>query len=269
MGMYAKLMGRITESSLMEEPINVRYCFMMMLAIADPKGYVVGTDVAVARRINMSLEEFKECVRVLMLPDPDSNSKDHEGRRVIVSDCERGYFLVNYAKYRDTRDEEERREYMREYMRKYRGESDVTDVNSGKPSKPKKEESGEVKEKGEADKANGKRGTREEMDAFFLELKLPKSDAEWFFFKCEGNGWKNGGKPILNWKATVRSWKSGGYLPSQKLLPNGKPANPQPIGTPKSDPTGWREFLVTMKSEYREYQYAPDFLKTDFNNSRK
>ena len=42
MSMYAKLMSRITESSLMDEEIVVRYTFMMMLAIADPQGYVIG-----------------------------------------------------------------------------------------------------------------------------------------------------------------------------------------------------------------------------------
>ena len=41
-------------------------------------------------------------------------------------------------------------------------------------------------------------------------------DAEWFYHKGRGNGWTNGGKPILDWKATLRSWKRAGYLPSQK-----------------------------------------------------
>lgn len=135
--MYAKLMGRITESSLMEEPIVIRYVFMMLLAVADPKGYAIGTDVALARRLNISLQEFKDAVRALMEPDPDSNSKECEGRRVVESDGERGYFVVNYGKYRDTRNEEERREWMREYMRNYRGKSkSVNPVNLGKPCKP-------------------------------------------------------------------------------------------------------------------------------------
>lgn len=136
MGMFAKLFSRITESSLMSEDIPVRYCFVMLLAIADPQGYVVGTDVAISRRLNMDLDEFRRCIEKLMSPDPDSNSMEEEGRRVIVSDCERGYFLVNYRKYRDTRDEEHRREYMRAYMRKYRGGNDVTPVNNGKQRKP-------------------------------------------------------------------------------------------------------------------------------------
>ena len=134
--MYAKLMSRITESSLMDEEVNVRYAFIMMLAIADPQGYVVGTDVAIARRMNISTDLFKKCVACLMSPDENSNSKEHEGRRVVESDCERGYYLVNYRKYRDTRDEEHRREYMREYMRKRRSDNEAAPVNNGKQCKP-------------------------------------------------------------------------------------------------------------------------------------
>lgn len=63
------------------------------------------------------------------------------------------------------------------------------------------------------------KGSLEQVESYFEELKLPKSDAVWFFNKCEGNGWTNGGKPIKDWKATIRSWQSAGYLPSQKAKP--------------------------------------------------
>ncbi len=132
--MYAKLMSRITESSLMEEDVPVRYCFMMMLAIADPQGYVIGTDIAIARRMNLPVSEFKEYVAELMQPDPDSNSHEQEGRRVVVSDSERGYYVVNYRKYRDTRDEESRRDYMRKYMQERRAA-----LTGGKPARKPRE----------------------------------------------------------------------------------------------------------------------------------
>lgn len=152
--MYAKLMSRITESSLMEEDLPVRYCFLMLLAVADPQGYAIGTDIALARRMNMPVADFKRCVGELMKPDADSNSKEHEGRRVIESDCERGYFVVNYTKYRDTRDEEHRREYMREYMRKKRNSNDLSSVNSGKQRKPRLAKAeAEVKEEADSPKA--------------------------------------------------------------------------------------------------------------------
>lgn len=131
--MYAKLFSRITESSLMEEPIDVRYTFTFMLAICDPTGHVIGTDVAIARRLNMALQDFQRCVAILMSPDSDSNSKEEEGRRIIQSDGERGYKLVNYLAYREMKDEDNRRVYMRDYMKKYREKpAKLAPVNIGK-----------------------------------------------------------------------------------------------------------------------------------------
>jgi len=135
--MYAKLFSRITESSLMEEDIPTRYVFVMLLAIADPEGYVVGTDVAIARRLNMPLEELKSALDRLMSPDDDSGSQELEGRRIVPSDAERGYRIVNFVTYRNTKNPEERREYMRDYVANYRAAGKdksrpVNLVNNGK-----------------------------------------------------------------------------------------------------------------------------------------
>ena len=160
--MFAKLFSRITESSLMEESVQVRYTFVMMLAIADPEGYVIGTDVAIARRINVPLGNFEDSISVLMAPDPHSNSKEFEGRRIIISNCERGYHVVNYVNYRDTKDPIERRKYMRDYMQKRRSKNDqLTHVNFGKPilthataeAEAEAEEQTTIKEKGNSAKS--------------------------------------------------------------------------------------------------------------------
>lgn len=214
--MYAKLMSRITESSLMEEDVPVRYVFMMMLAIADPEGYVVGTDVAIARRMNISVNDLQKALVPLMSPDPNSNSKEHDGKRIIDSDCERGYFVVNYRKYRDTRDEEQRREYMRDYMRKYRAGKGVAPVNKRKPRKPRlAQEEAEVKE--EVSKRDLAKPDSEQSVIDFCESRgLPKSDGTSIWNKWLGNGFKNGGNAIKDWRATIISWQGHGYLPSQK-----------------------------------------------------
>ena len=130
--MYAKLFSRIAQSSLMEEDIETRYCFMMLLAIADSGGDVIGTDVALARTVNLPLDTFKRCIAALMAPDPDSNSQVNEGRRIMPSESGRGYLLVNYATYRSIKTAEEKKAYMREYMqrrRKLLKDKDVTAVN--------------------------------------------------------------------------------------------------------------------------------------------
>jgi len=55
---------------------------------------------------------------------------------------------------------------------------------------------------------------------------IGKEDADWFYWKGTGNGWTNGGKPILDWKATLLSWHRAGYLPSQKQQRNGNGSRP-------------------------------------------
>jgi hypothetical protein len=132
--MYSKLFSRITESSLMEEPIPTRYVFVMLLAIADAQGYVIGTDVAIARRINMPLRDFLPCIDRLMEPDAHSNSQAEDGRRVIRSDGERGYKIVNYTVYREINSANGKREYMRDYMRDYRAGKTRKIVNSNPAS---------------------------------------------------------------------------------------------------------------------------------------
>jgi uncharacterized phage protein (TIGR02220 family) len=136
--MYAKLFSRIAQSSLMEEDVETRYCFMMLLAIADSGGDVIGTDVALARTVNLPLDTFKRCVARLMEPDADSNSQVHEGRRLVPSESGRGYRVVNYCTYRSIKTAEEKKAYMREYMaqrRKALKDNDVTDVKNGNSRK--------------------------------------------------------------------------------------------------------------------------------------
>jgi hypothetical protein len=60
------------------------------------------------------------------------------------------------------------------------------------------------------------RATFEELKDFCSLEGLPFTDAEWLFEKWEGNGWKNNGKPIVNWKSTIRTWRRWNYLLSQK-----------------------------------------------------
>jgi len=66
------------------------------------------------------------------------------------------------------------------------------------------------------------KGTLEEITLFCRENNLPDSDAQYLFWKWEGNGWTNGGRPIKSWRGTVKSWQAAGYLPSQKNQPQQK-----------------------------------------------
>jgi hypothetical protein len=61
-----------------------------------------------------------------------------------------------------------------------------------------------------------KKPTLEEVRLVTAKIGLPDADADWFWNKCEANGWTNGGHPIKSWQHTIASWKSAGYMPSQK-----------------------------------------------------
>ncbi len=57
---------------------------------------------------------------------------------------------------------------------------------------------------------------RKEIEEFCTSIELPKSDGTACYHKWQGNGWTNNGKPIRDWRATIRAWKDYRYLPSQK-----------------------------------------------------
>lgn len=54
------------------------------------------------------------------------------------------------------------------------------------------------------------------IEDYCENLGLPRSDGTACFNKWIGNGWTNRGELIRDWKATCRSWKLQGYMPSQK-----------------------------------------------------
>lgn len=77
------------------------------------------------------------------------------------------------------------------------------------------------------------RGTMDEIKAYAVERGLAPTDGEWFFDKAEGCGWKNNGKAIVCWKATVRAWQKIKIFPSQKN-PNGSAPGGAMNNTPEA-----------------------------------
>ena len=261
----------------MDEEIVVRYTFMMMLAIADPQGYVVGTDVAIARRMNIPQDLFKKCLVSLMAPDENSNSKEHEGRRVIESDCERGYYLVNYRKYRDTRDEEHRREYMREYMRNRRSGKDVTLVNNGKQCKPPlAKEEAEVKGEAEAEAiqppavavaTTRKRKEPAQTDEEWLSGLQTVLAYEHLNVKIEYSKAEQWAKPRGR-KVTrlfFTNWLNRASANSREMAV----AKVSMVPKPTPDPEGWREWCEAKGYPYMEYGYARGYMKDEFNMEKR
>lgn len=60
------------------------------------------------------------------------------------------------------------------------------------------------------------RGTVEEISDYCESLGLPRHEGQILFDKWEGNGWTNGGEPIRDWKATIRTWKARGFIKTSR-----------------------------------------------------
>jgi len=118
---YAKLFEQIFDSSIAEN-YKTRHIFEDLFVLADREGILDMTLESIARRTNVPQALIENAIDELCKPDPKSRSKEHEGRRLIPLDPERGWgwIVVNYKKYRDMIDEDAKRNYHREDMRKRR-----------------------------------------------------------------------------------------------------------------------------------------------------
>jgi hypothetical protein len=118
-------------------------------------------------------------------------------------------------------------------------DAETSSTPERKPSPPAK--------KAATPKRKAKPESREEFDAYFQELKLTPRDAEYAWAKWEGSGWLNGGKPIKDWRNTVRSWQAAQYWPSQKSPMPNEPDWPNGIASrPAWLPENWLEIAVRL-----------------------
>ena len=104
---FTKLFSSIVHSTVWREEMHVKVVWVTMLALADRNGYVGVSLPGLADAARVSLEQCEEAIDRLSAPDKYSRTQDHEGRRVAVADG--GWTLLNYLKYRERRDKDERR----------------------------------------------------------------------------------------------------------------------------------------------------------------
>ena len=75
-------------------------------------------------------------------------------------------------------------------------------------------EQGTGKECGEATPpAKAKASSPDELEEFAISIGCPPGQGTAAYWRWQGNGWENAGKPIKDWKGTVRAWKALNYGP--------------------------------------------------------
>ena len=128
---FVKLFSSITESTIWDEDAPTKIVWITMLAMSDRHGLVWSSAPGLANRARVTLPEVKRALGLFLAPDPESRTQEHEGRRIEIVDG--GWRLLNHGKYRQIRNEEERRLYKTIKQREYRAAVDKP-VDSVDPS---------------------------------------------------------------------------------------------------------------------------------------
>jgi len=125
---FVKVSSQILDSTIWDQPWNVKGVWITMLAMADRYGNIVSSIPGLARRATVTIEECEAALTVFLSPDKYSKTPEQEGRRIEVIDG--GWHLINYAKYRNMRDEDSRREYQRNWVKDRRHKASNVDTES-------------------------------------------------------------------------------------------------------------------------------------------
>ena len=125
---FGKIFDSTFSGSMVGSGANVFAVWSYIIANTRPPGVVEINPVILSAIIGCHKDEIQKSVDFLQAEDPNSRTKDHEGRRLLKIG-EFLYRVPTWQKYRDSRNDEERRAYNAEAQRKHRANK-----TSNKPS---------------------------------------------------------------------------------------------------------------------------------------
>lgn len=115
---FVKLFQDILQSTIWQEDAETRLIWLTILLLADREGLVRATAPGIAHEARVPLPRVIETLARLEGPDEYSRTPDNEGRR--LQRVPGGYLVLNYPKYRERRDSDERRAQWAAASRRYR-----------------------------------------------------------------------------------------------------------------------------------------------------
>lgn len=136
--MYAKLFASLYQGTLRGNSHGI-LVFTNMMAHADIEGHVDMHPRAIAEEVGLTLEQVQAAIAGLEAEDDESRSPEENGKRIIRLDEHRawGWRIVNHAKYRSIRNEEDRREQNRRSQAAWRlKQKELSGSADSKQSKP-------------------------------------------------------------------------------------------------------------------------------------
>lgn len=117
--MYGKTFTALWEGSMVGKS-DAQLVFIFLFCHCDRSGFVEAHPAIVSAKTGLQIVRVKEALAYLEGPDPESRSKQEDGRRIIPlnGDHAAGWKVVNYDYYRGLRKADDRREYQRQYWHK-------------------------------------------------------------------------------------------------------------------------------------------------------
>ncbi len=148
---FVKLDCGIIHSSLWAESSDTKICWITLLLLADPNGFVRAAPSAIAREAGIPAEVARRAISLFCSPDNESRSPENQGKR--IERVEGGFHILNYEKYRE-RDytNAERQKRWRESQK-----SNVTSVTEALPVTPRNTCRSRVQKQNKEEGANGSR----------------------------------------------------------------------------------------------------------------
>jgi len=92
-----KLFRSILTSTLWCEPPTTKLVWLTMMMLADKDGIVEARAPGIARAAGVTRAECDRALACFAAPDPDSRTKDHDGKR--AEECDEGWRILNYEEY--------------------------------------------------------------------------------------------------------------------------------------------------------------------------
>jgi len=79
---FTKLVPEIIQSSIWNEPPDIRIVWITLLAIKDAEGYVRGDSQVISRMANIPIKSVELALEKFQQPDPNSHTPDNDGKRI-------------------------------------------------------------------------------------------------------------------------------------------------------------------------------------------
>ncbi|MFZ5540878.1 MAG: hypothetical protein ACOY5V_14195 [Pseudomonadota bacterium] len=122
--MYGKIFERVFTGSMYGSGPVVFAVWAYVIAHAEPPGVVELNPKYLAGCIGTSREEIQRAIEFLCQPDPESQNKDEDGRRLVAMEGML-YRVTSFQKYREMRSASERREYHRDYWHRRKAQQSL------------------------------------------------------------------------------------------------------------------------------------------------